>query len=179
MRAAPKHGAWPHYAVVLGAALCALPHLAAAEDVRAERQAMVSDILNVEADSNVARDRVACVTGEMAHSVPRSRSAGFNSLPDASDYCVAVLVRSARDGVQTLLRGRSATTSTPASAFDNGFMLAFQKGEALPSGLPTMAMLKPIAERCFAMSEPDVSLCYAAGYAFGQRAYHGENLVVR
>lgn len=147
-------------------------------DARGERQAMIAYVLSAEAASNVALDRAACVTGQMAQTIPRSRASGSTSLPDAGDYCVAVLTRSARAGVRTLLRGSGAASSTPASAFDNGFMLAFQRGEALPLDLPTMATLRPVAGRCFAMSEPNVRLCYAAGYAFGQRAYHGENVIV-
>ncbi|WP_152528007.1 hypothetical protein [Sphingobium lactosutens] len=64
--------------------------------------------------------------------------------------------------------------TTPAIAFDTGFVSGFLKRETLPDDAPVMATLMPIAERCLAQTETDHDLCNAAGHMLGVRAARGE-----
>lgn len=166
--------------VSLGLPLMAMAMMgnAAPQDLRAQRQAMLGHLLTVTASKNIARDRVDCLSGRAAKSIPRARLLGSQALPDVADYCVTVLIRSARDGIRSLLRDASSTAPTSASALDHGFMVAYAKNEPLPAGLPTMATLRPIAQRCLSLAESDVELCYAVGSAYGRRARLGETVTI-
>lgn len=59
---------------------------------------------------------------------------------------------------------------TPALALDAGFTVAYQKGAKHGEGMPDLATLKPIAERCLAQGESNLALCYSTGYVYGARA---------
>ena len=148
--------------------------LAAAHDLRGERQQEVNAILQSDRPASVASDRVMCATGirgEMAGAL--GKAFGAAELPNrVADLCLAALIRSARDGRFALAIRENRAPS--ALAFDRSFMAAYQKREAMPSDLPSVATLKPIAERCLANNEPDTGLCSAAGYALGARVAHGE-----
>jgi hypothetical protein len=48
-------------------------------------------------------------------------------------------------------------------------MQGYAKRERLPDGLPGMDTLKPVAERCLAMAEPNVKLCLAVGSPRGRQ----------
>jgi hypothetical protein len=62
---------------------------------------------------------------------------------------------------------------TPALALDAGFTVAYQGGSKAAAGMPDIATLKPIAERCLAQSESNLALCYATGFVYGARAVSG------
>jgi len=62
----------------------------------------------------------------------------------------------------------------PALAFDAGFSAAYLAGKREASGLPDVATLKALAERCLDQAEPNLGLCYSTGYAQGVRALRGE-----
>lgn len=163
---------------LIGGVCLVTPLMAQMGSLVAQRQAMLNDLLGFTSPRSIASDRLACLSGEMAKGIALARARGSSAMPDAADYCVTVLTRSARDGVRSLLEDARSSGPTSASALDNGFMLAYAKGEPIPAGLPSMATLKPIAERCLAMAEPNVRLCYATGSAFGRRAARGELVIV-
>ncbi|MEA3015185.1 MAG: hypothetical protein QOD42_3730 [Sphingomonadales bacterium] len=75
--------------------------------------------------------------------------------------------------------GAAGTIVTAALAFDAGFTAAYSKNEGVGAGLPDMASLRPVAERCLAQAEARLGLCYSAGYAYGARARQGELMRVR
>lgn len=158
----------------VGAAVAVLALLANAipqRDVRAE-QAELDGVLTQASPEAVMRIRRGCAGGAQPDSIARLRAAGASELPDATEYCVAALTRLGRDG--TLAYVRDDRGLTPALAFDTGFVSAYQSEEAPPRGLPALASLKPIAERCLAQQEHDTELCRAAGQVFGARIAHGE-----
>ena len=72
------------------------------------------------------------------------------------------------------VKDTSVATVTPAIAFDNGFVSAYRKADAVPSALPGMTAVKPIAARCYAQLELDTDLCASAGYVYGARIARGE-----
>ena len=119
-------------------------------DLRAERQGTIRYVLTDSSSEAVARARGSCASGQQPASIAARRTAGAVELPDAADYCATVLTRLGRDGRLGFVRDASNTRLTPALAFDNGFVTAYQRREPLPAGLPGMAELKPLAERCLA-----------------------------
>lgn len=164
--------------LILSALLVGSAVQAAPQNLRDERQGTLEYLLTQASPEIVERARVHCLSGEQPSMIAQSRALGARALPDAADYCITVLIRSARDGNLTPLRRADATQATAASAIDNGFMVGYRKGEEVPSDLPNMVTLKPIAERCLMQREPHIGLCYSTGYAFGLRASHGELIAI-
>jgi len=152
------------------------PSLASATtaDLTQRRQEVIGQLLSSAPLSRVTAIRATCVTGGQPASISRDRGLGLVELPDASDYCVTAATRIGRAGQLGYLRDTRYTTVTPALALDNGFVTAFLKHETIPASLPTMAALKPVAERCLSQAERDADLCYSVGYAYGVRAADGE-----
>jgi hypothetical protein len=74
---------------------------------------------------------------------------------------------------QVPLGNGDAAVITPALALDAGFTVAYRKSERYAPGMPQAAALKPIAERCLAQRERDLSLCFSTGYAYGALAASG------
>jgi hypothetical protein len=91
-----------------------------------------------------------------------SGSSGHERIPAA----IAATVMKTRDDVVPLGNGKGAKI-TAALAFDAGFTVAYPKHDKYAAGMPTAPALKPIAQRCLSQREPDLSLCYATGYAYG------------
>lgn len=165
-------------ALVTACSVGATSAAAQARDLRAERQRSLDELAYSSA-ADAARDRAACATGQQPGAITRIRAAGGVSLPDAADLCVTVLSRLGRDGTLGFVRDPRNPALTPALAFDNGFVTAYRRREPIPAGLPGMAALRPIAERCLAQTEPDTDLCFSAGYGYGVRAANGERVIVR
>jgi hypothetical protein len=63
-----------------------------------EQQASLRSVLTSVTSEAVSAQRLTCFFGEEPERVAKARRAGQTFLPDAADICVAVLVRSARDG---------------------------------------------------------------------------------
>ena len=147
-------------------------------DVRAERQAFLTTLLTDNRIEPILRDRLTCASGTQSTKIARLRTLGVNSVPDAADYCVTVLVRLAREGKLPPIGDNQVSTPTPAVALDTGFSAGYVSRNAPLGSLPAMATLRPIAERCLGQSEPNVRLCYSAGYAFGARTAQGETVRV-
>ena len=72
--------------------------LAASTAEIAARQASVNRLLTATPASAIAAQRLTCMFGEEPDRVTEARRAGQYFIPDAADLCVAVLVRTARDG---------------------------------------------------------------------------------
>lgn len=108
----------------------------------------------------------------MSKSTDRLLAAGFKTLSTGA-YCVTVLTRAGRDGALRYVTSKSGGT-TPAIAFDTGFVSAYLKREALPAGAPPMSILLPLADRCLNQNEPRPGACHATGYMLGLRAALGE-----
>lgn len=153
--------------------------VASAQDLQAERQATLDMLLTTTPLVDVGTDREHCASGDEPEAIAHSRSLGALSLPDASDYCITVLIRLARNGGLAPIRDANAAETTGAVALDTGFIAAYARSGAAPVGLPEMDTLKPIAERCLAQAEPNIRLCYSTGFAFGARASQGEVVRVR
>jgi hypothetical protein len=172
-------------AMLMGAALCTLPQLAAAQDTRdsradhGDRQNIIASVLAQEAPDFVNAIRGNCAAGRETAWIAQRHAAGAWWIPDAADYCVAALTRIGRDGTLSYVHDGRSQKATPAESFDTGFVTAFRKHEAVTSELPTMLAMKPLAERCLAQAEPNTALCSAVGYAFGVRAASGETVVVQ
>lgn len=140
----------------------------------------MANVLEVSRDSvlqelprqQIAARRSSCATGAMPSSIADLRAAGFKTLSTGA-YCVTVLTRAGRDGTLRYVTLKNGET-TPAIAFDTGFVRAYLKREALPADLPSMASLLPIADRCLDQKEPNARLCGLAGQVLGTRAAHGE-----
>lgn len=166
--------------VTVAATLCAA-HAAAgpAQDRRAEQQASLTALLTTDTATTIANARSQCASGRQPGIIARGRAAGASTLPDAADFCITVLTRLGRDGTLTAVRDTSAAGVTPALAFDSGFVAAYRKREAVPAGLPSLAAIKPVVERCLAQVERDTDLCFSVGYAAGARAARGEVVTVR
>jgi len=64
----------------------------------AARQASLQSILTTVSSKAVTTQRMTCMLGEEPGRVSKGRLAGEDFIPDAADTCVAVLVRTARDG---------------------------------------------------------------------------------
>lgn len=131
-----------------------------------------NSILYEQTRKEVATQRTKCATGAMADSTRRLLAAGFRTLPTGA-YCVTVLTRAGRDGTLRYVTIKGGET-TPALAFDTGFVSAYLKGEALPAGLPTMAAVLPIADRCLDQQETNTRTCGLVGQVLGARAARGE-----
>lgn len=89
-------------------------------------------------------------------------SGGYELLPAA----IAATVMKSHETLVPLGNGKGAKI-TAALALDAGFTVAYPKHETYVAGMPTASALKPVAQRCLSQSEPDLSLCYATGYAYG------------
>lgn len=68
---------------------------------------------------------------------------------------------------------RRAALISSALALDAGFTVAYQKVQQATPAMPDLRTLKPIAERCLALSETNLGLCYSTGYVYGARAVSG------
>ncbi len=86
---------------------------------------------------------------------------------------MTALTRAGRDGTLGYVTLGSNET-TPAVAFDTGFVNGYLKHESLPADAPSMAMLLPIADRCLDQKEEKLRLCGLVGQVLGARAAHGE-----
>lgn len=149
-------------------------HAASAEDMRAERQASLDDMLTIAAASNIADFRVSCAAGRSVAGTARSRSMGIDGLPDAVDLCITALIRTARDGSLGYLQNTDGSV-TPALALDTGFIAGYSRAGSA-SALPTMEALRSTAEGCLSQALTDKELCYSIGYAYGMRAAGGETM---
>ncbi|MDF7776047.1 hypothetical protein P1X14_12380 [Sphingomonas sp. AOB5] len=148
-----------------------------AQDYQAQKQAFLDDLLTTVPLSAATEDRAACASGRGAQALPRLRQGGANSLPDAADHCVTVLIRLGLAGRLQPIRDTRSDTPTPAVALDSGFVVGYAKGGPVPAGMPSFAALRTVAERCLAQRE-QIGLCRATGYAFGVRAAQGERVRV-
>jgi len=157
--------------LALGAGLAAVPALA---DVLAVER---DSILNRLRREQVVHHRSLCVTGGMPAEIARERAAGFRTL-SAGAYCVTVLTRAGRDGALRYITLKNGET-TPAIAFDTGFVSAYIKREAVPTGALSMSALLPLADGCLNQKEPRPGACHAAGYMLGLRAAKGELVPVQ
>ena len=147
-------------------------------DPRAQRQASLNDDLTIRAASNIAAGRASCASGGEVAAVAKSRaSLRLQNLPDAVDYCVTVLIRTARDGGMHYLRSPDGKI-TAALALDTGFVAGYRKAGSADA-LPAMSAIRETAERCLSLSEADTALCYSLGYAYGVRAANGETVTAR
>jgi len=167
-----------HLIAFVGVAAFAISAFAQPRDSRAERQWTIRHLLSDSSSEGVVRERASCASGEQPASIALRRQAGTIGLPDAADYCVTLLTRLGRDGGLGFVRDARNSALTSPLAFDNGFVTAYQRREPIPAGLPGMAALKPVAERCLAQMERDTDLCFSAGYGYGVRAANGETVVV-
>lgn len=147
--------------------------VAQANPLSAEREAILGEFTPAE----VAHHRALCANGQFPASAARLARAGFATL-SASEHCVTVLTRAGRDDALRYVTLKGAKT-TPAVAFDTGFVDGYRSVEAVPSTAPAMAALLPVAERCFGQREPNVRLCSSAGYLMGARAARGEIITPR
>jgi len=66
--------------------------------IAAQGQASLDGIAATLSAREVSAQRLTCMFGEEPDRVTERRRTGKNSIPDAADTCVAVLVRTARDG---------------------------------------------------------------------------------
>lgn len=67
-------------------------------EIAAQRQEALDGILHRDTAYTVAAERKICAAGKMPAHVSEQRAAGAAFYPDAADMCVAVLVRTAKDG---------------------------------------------------------------------------------
>jgi len=157
--------------------LVALPFVAAApvgavpSDLT-DRQKMIDTILYQRSIASVVEGRKLCASGVRAESMAALDRAFHSDLSaQLAEECIAYLIRAAREKRRERL---SAARAPSAGAVDAGFMEGYTKADTIPPDLPSMAALKPLAQRCFAQTERNTELCSAAGYALGVRAAHGE-----
>lgn len=66
-----------------------------------------------------------------------------------------------------------AATITSALALDAGITVAYEKHTVANRALPEPSAIKVVAERCLALKEADLGLCYSTGYIYGLRAISG------
>jgi hypothetical protein len=78
-----------------------------------------------------------------------------------------------RGGDRVAIGNQRAARVTSALALDAGFTVAYRNGERAKPEMPTASMLRPITARCVQQQEPDLGLCYAAGFTLGARAVSG------
>lgn len=102
----------------------------------------------------------------------KGHPASYENLPSA------IAAAAMRGGKQVDIGNQLAASISPALALDAGFTVAFQKHERATAGMPGLAALKPIAERCLSQQEPDLGLCYATGYTYGARAASGQPMAM-
>lgn len=164
--------------LAIGVLSASMASAAPPRDLRAERQQSLNANLSAALPQAIARGRASCAMGEQPTNTIRLRSVGFADEPDAADVCVTILTRLGREGSLGYVRDPRSSTVQPALAFDQGFVAAWRNRESTV-GLPTMAALKPTAERCLAQAEKDTDLCHSVGYAYGTRAANGELVVVQ
>jgi hypothetical protein len=81
------------------------------------------------------------------------------------------------DGKAAIGNGKVAVV-TPALAFDAGFAVAYQDGNASKPASVDAAKLKALADSCLGQHQ-DAGTCFSAGYAYGARAFHGQTISVR
>lgn len=161
------------YAVTLAVFMPSLAHGPTADLVR-RRQDEIQRLLTSADMKEVTAIRNNCVMGSQAMVTERGRSAGLIEIPDVTDACVTALTRLGRSGALGYVRDPRSSNTTSANAFDNGYVAAYLKREAVPTGLPAMPALKATGERCLHGNEPDTDLCYSVGYAYGVRSVNGE-----
>jgi len=143
-----------------------------AYDELADRQKEIDEILHRRPLASVVSARQLCASGISGEMIAAIDTAIGGGLPlRLADLCLANLTRSAREGRLEPIENHRAPA---ALAIDAGFMAGFAAREAVPADLPSMAALKPIAERCLAQREANTGLCSAAGYALGLRVRRGE-----
>lgn len=143
----------------------------------ASQQDELTRVLTTTHPDKIAGMRASCAIGSAAKNHQMLVKAGFEAAPVGA-WCVTVLTRAGRDKTLGFVRDPNSNASTPALAFDNGFVGAYLKHEPLPGGAPTMAALLPIAERCVRQLEPNNQLCTAAGHMLGLRAARGEVVIL-
>lgn len=139
-----------------------------------------ADVLEVERDGilnrltrqQITHRRSLCVTGAIHAEINSERAAGFRTLSTGA-YCITVLTRAGRDGTLRYIALKNGET-TPALAFDTGFVSAYLKREAVTADLPSMAAVLPIADRCLAQKETNTRTCGLVGQVLGARAARGE-----
>ena len=164
---------------VAGTALFAVAPVAAPAQrtdpayVRQQRQQSLQEILTTDPLPRVVEARLGCANGTEPSRSATLRNAGGYTRPDPMEFCVAALIRLGREEVLGYVQD-AARGTTPAVRFDAGFVTGYLRSEAMPANLPTMAALKPLAERCLGQAEPNAENCYSAGYVLGLRAAHGE-----
>lgn len=160
----------------ISAILLATPAIGvAAQNVIAERQEGLDEILKDAPVDAAIRIRSSCVQGLQVDLVAKRRAAGFADAPDAPEYCATALARLGRDGnLSYVTLGKS---STPALKFDAGFVAGFRKAEPLTASTPGFAALRSVIRQCLAQIERQANVCSAAGYIAGQRAAHGERFL--
>lgn len=179
VRVAPKP-AWRRYAAMLVVAATAFPAATMAQDRTTLRQRGIQWVLTSMDADTLYQLRTNCVAGDPALgtlTVVNATAGGFALT--AAELCVTVLTRLGRDGTLSFVRDARGGSVTPAVAFDAGFVASYRKGGAIDRRLPTIGALRPVAERCLAQKERDNDVCYAAGQAFGVRAYNGETVPIR
>lgn len=89
-----------HVHVFVLASLIACPALAQKnrpEEIQRQRQEIIASLLTTEQQQTISQKRWTCMHGNEPSSVKDARVMGFDYTPDASDGCVAVLQRSAKD----------------------------------------------------------------------------------
>ena len=114
------------------------------------------------------------IRGDMTNNL--ANAFGERDLSPVGKECVAYLVRYARLGQFGAPPGLKGNRAPAALALDSSFMSAYKQRPNIPQGLPDLATLLPIADRCYRGSERDGGLCSATGYALGARLSAGERL---
>jgi hypothetical protein len=137
----------------------------------------VATILTTTPMAKVQQGRIMCasgIRGDMTNNL--ANAFGEGDLSPVGKECVAYLVRYARQGQFGAPPGLKGNRAPAALALDASFMTAYRQRPAIPQGMPSLATLLPIAERCYRGNEHDGGLCSAAGYALGARLSAGEPL---
>lgn len=136
-------------AVALSAAWGAVGAYAAEPTDEEIIAAHLKAILTTFSAEEVAKDRAACITGAHADAVAMAREVGLPGYADASDLCVTVLIRTARDGrlldaYTTIIaenRGDPSRAETLPDAI--GGALLKQKSSDVPIGNGLAVGIKP------------------------------------
>ena len=111
--------------------------------------AILRDVLATKDAKAVAEARQGCVGGTQAEATAFTRANGLGGFPDASDYCLAVLIRTARDGglldvyekIVAKHGGDPANVTTLPDAV--GGALLKQKAKDVPIGNGLAVGIKP------------------------------------
>ena len=96
--AAPKHRSAALLSIMLMLSASVAAGADRAEAETAAQQESLHGILTTFPANAVTAQRMTCMLGEEPGRVVAGRRAGKDFIPDAADTCVAVLVRTARDG---------------------------------------------------------------------------------